>query len=417
MIKTLIALSICALTLTACGGSGGGSGRSAAPLAMQNPEPPPKPPEPPEPSTFSSFNFQQGTPSSNANAQERLKFLRSNGHLSRLQQRQGVPGGAPGGIIGCVPDATGASFCPPEFSLPADDLPYVTEETKADQAWKMGWTGKNVKLVVVDDFREGQGQSIISHGYRTRAVALQIAPESNMNWVQLNLGPGSNSDPQLRDAYNTHAQSGAAIFNHSFGFNPFGDTPPNFAANVQQMKTRETFQKVFRAAARTDSYHPNMLFVWAAGNHGDACQKTFSTRALDRCNIRASALQDLRQSDTNAGDRVIFVGALADNNSNGSIDRMADYSLHAGALKNDFIVAHDDTWQAGDSTGTSFAAPRVTGAAALVRHKFPNLNGPQLKQVLLQTADDLGVKGVDETFGYGKLNVLGALSPIDGLTR
>jgi subtilase-type serine protease len=54
----------------------------------------------------------------------------------------------------------------------------------------------------------------------------------------------------------------------------------------------------------------------------------------------------------------------------------------------------------------------VAGAAALVRHKFPNLNGPQLKQVLLHSADDLGADGPDEIYGYGALDVLGALSPM-----
>ena len=75
-------------------------------------------------------------------------------------------------------------------------------------------------------------------------------------------------------------------------------------------------------------------------------------------------------------------------------------------------MAHDDIITTGDGTGTSFAAPRVTGAAALVRHKFPNLTASQLKQVLLQTATDLGAEGVDEIYGHGKLNVQGALSPI-----
>ena len=90
---------------------------------------------------------------------------------------------------------------------------------------------------------------------------------------------------------------------------------------------------------------------------------------------------------------------------------MAGYSLIAGDMKYDFIVAHDDVVTSGDRSGTSYSAPRVAGAAALVRQKFPNLTASQLKQVILQTATDLGVPGVDETFGYGKLSVVNALSP------
>jgi subtilisin family serine protease len=86
-------------------------------------------------------------------------------------------------------------------------------------------------------------------------------------------------------------------------------------------------------------------------------------------------------------------------------------------MPNDYIVAYDDIFRAGDGSGTSFAAPRVAGAAAIVRHKFPSLNGPKLKQVLLKSADDLGAPGPDAVFGHGQLNLINALLPIDGLTR
>jgi hypothetical protein len=53
----------------------------------------------------------------------------------------------------------------------------------------------------------------------------------------------------------------------------------------------------------------------------------------------------------------------------------------------------------------------VTGAAALVRHKFPFLNGTQLKDLLLGTATDIGATGIDEVFGHGQLDLANALSP------
>jgi hypothetical protein len=46
-----------------------------------------------------------------------------------------------------------------------------------------------------------------------------------------------------------------------------------------------------------------------------------------------------------------------------------------------------------------------------VKQKFPSLTSAQIKQVLLQTADDLGPTGVDSIYGHGRLNVLNALSP------
>ncbi len=55
--------------------------------------------------------------------------------------------------------------------------------------------------------------------------------------------------------------------------------------------------------------------------------------------------------------------------------------------------------------GTSFAAPLVSGAAALVWEAFPYFSNDLVRQTLLGTATDLGAPGVDEVFGYGALNV------------
>lgn len=56
-------------------------------------------------------------------------------------------------------------------------------------------------------------------------------------------------------------------------------------------------------------------------------------------------------------------------------------------------------------SGTSFAAPQVSGAAALVWQAFPYFSNDLVRQTLLGTATDLGMPGVDPVFGYGLLNV------------
>ena len=55
--------------------------------------------------------------------------------------------------------------------------------------------------------------------------------------------------------------------------------------------------------------------------------------------------------------------------------------------------------------GTSFAAPQVSGAAALVWEAFPWFNNDLVRQTILGTATDMGEPGVDEIFGHGLLNV------------
>lgn len=60
--------------------------------------------------------------------------------------------------------------------------------------------------------------------------------------------------------------------------------------------------------------------------------------------------------------------------------------------------------------GTSYAAPLVSGAAALVWEKYPYFTNDLVRQTLLGTATDLGDPGVDSTFGHGLLNVAAAIN-------
>ena len=60
--------------------------------------------------------------------------------------------------------------------------------------------------------------------------------------------------------------------------------------------------------------------------------------------------------------------------------------------------------------GTSFAAPTVTGIAALVKEKYPWMTNENLKMTLLTTATDIGEKGVDVIYGWGLVNADRALN-------
>ncbi|WP_158229722.1 autotransporter serine protease, partial [Stenotrophomonas maltophilia] len=59
--------------------------------------------------------------------------------------------------------------------------------------------------------------------------------------------------------------------------------------------------------------------------------------------------------------------------------------------------------------GTSFAAPLVSGAAALVWQRYPYFDNNLVRQTLLGTAKDIGAPGVDAVFGYGLLDISRAI--------
>ena len=63
----------------------------------------------------------------------------------------------------------------------------------------------------------------------------------------------------------------------------------------------------------------------------------------------------------------------------------------------------------GTLTGTSMAAPHVTGAVALMLEADPTLTPFRAKQILLVTAQDLGPPGADNETGYGFLNAVAAV--------
>jgi len=64
----------------------------------------------------------------------------------------------------------------------------------------------------------------------------------------------------------------------------------------------------------------------------------------------------------------------------------------------------------GNLSGTSMATPYVAGVAALVRSANPNLTAAQVRERLMNTADDLGTPGYDTVYGAGRVNARKALA-------
>jgi len=94
-------------------------------------------------------------------------------------------------------------------------------------------------------------------------------------------------------------------------------------------------------------------------------------------------------------------------------DLLAGFSNHGPGVAlcapGDRITAFGKGGRAATQSGTSFAAPHVTGVLALVLSIAPHLSPAELTAILEATAIDLGPRGVDEMYGSGLIDAAAAL--------
>ena len=64
-----------------------------------------------------------------------------------------------------------------------------------------------------------------------------------------------------------------------------------------------------------------------------------------------------------------------------------------------------------NASGTSIAAPHVTGGLAALKSMFPSMSSEELVTLVLNTADDLGAVGTDDVYGRGMLDLDEASKP------
>lgn len=104
---------------------------------------------------------------------------------------------------------------------------------------------------------------------------------------------------------------------------------------------------------------------------------------------------------------VMAVGGVRENRS---VEERSNYGpeLDIVAPWSVFTTAMGGKYEYRD--GTSMAAPQVAAAAAMVWTQYPHLKAHEVRNLLRQTADDIGRPGWDEFTGYGLLRVDRALN-------
>jgi hypothetical protein len=296
--------------------------------------------------------------------------------------------------------------------------------SNAIAAYNAGATGRGIKIGVVDsgvnplldeftgriDAASGDvaGSRGVSdddgHGTAVTAVAAAARNGSNTMGVAFDAtiiseradSPGSCSqsngcqfyDPAIAAGIDAARVAGAKVINLSLG----GTSPSSNLLSAMQR-----------------AVNAGIVLVISAGNDG--------TDPVKGANSDPFALIPAQ----NFPGSVIIAGSVGVASSTGGTDvnTISDFSNRAGSGAPYYLTALGYMDRAPDNTGgqfywsgTSFSAPAISGAVALMAQAFPNLTGKQIVSILFQTADDLGSTGVDSTYGNGRLNIQRAFQPI-----
>lgn len=132
------------------------------------------------------------------------------------------------------------------------------------------------------------------------------------------------------------------------------------------------------------AYAHDVIMVAAAGNNNNA-NVAYPAKWPETICVAATTNTDVKASFSNFGPEV---------------------DVCAGG---DIVRSLTGTTGYGDKSGTSQATPAVTGTIALMRAWNPGLKPDQARQILVDTATDIGTPGFDNSFGYGRLNAYAAL--------
>ncbi|MEV4758017.1 type VII secretion-associated serine protease mycosin [Micromonospora sp. NPDC049559] len=214
-----------------------------------------------------------------------------------------------------------------------------------------------------DSHGTGMAGIIAAHGHGNSG-ALGIAPQAKILPIRDETSSQAGNADNIAQGINYAVSHGARVINISSSSGP-----------------SPSLDKAVTAAVRAD-----VLIVAGAGNKPRDFGVTFPAFLPG----------------------VLAVSAT-DRNSNLSNVSVTGRKIAIAAPGTDIYTTRPNgAYRAG--TGTSDSAAIVSGAAALVRSKYPNLSAQEVVHRLTATAVDKGAPGRDEEYGYGILDLVAALT-------
>jgi hypothetical protein len=364
-------LAIAALSLAGCGGGGG------TPRPSPTPAPPPAPTPTPTPTPTPP-------PTGNFNTAETRMSDGVNFHGAITAYQAGATGQDI--LAGVIDD--GIDQDSPEFAG-------RISSQSVDLAGSRGINGEGT---------HGTNVAQVLLGGKNDAGTFGIAFNANLLVLRADR-PGScaTEDPAndesgcrfpetaIAAGLDRAASAGARVVNISLG----GEDPPGATLRAA----------VSRATAA------GIIVIVSAGNEGDTTANGNDPNNPDRF---AQGLRDA------GGGLVVIAGSVDENRA------ISDFSNRAGGYAGSYLTALGEgvccAYENGVLktegnfvfvlNGTSFAAPQIAGAVALIAQAFPNLTSQQIVSLLYQSARDAGAAGDDAVYGQGILDIARAFQPM-----
>ncbi len=109
-----------------------------------------------------------------------------------------------------------------------------------------------------------------------------------------------------------------------------------------------------------------------------------------------------------AYDKVIAVGAIDSNDQQAPFSNYGSHVELVAPGVNILSTVRNNGYNT--MSGVSMAVPHVSGVAALVWSQNPSFTNQKVREILRNTAVDLGSSGWDKYYGYGKVNAFAAVT-------
>ena len=252
-----------------------------------------------------------------------------------------------------------------------------------------GFTGKNSTIAVFDS-----GTNTLHGNGVVHIASDQVAPDANVQIYEVANDKGNfKSFYEIGDIISS-AQD-ANIYNFSWSAIGSYANEVQSRSQMEHMTDKHFIDSLSNAAKQNDA-----IFVWAAGNEYNFQSSSLS--AMPR------VIPELKGH---------FINVVAWDSQTQSL---ATFSNACGVTMNYCITAPGTDLQSSASNqkldGTSFAAPIVSAAVAVIREAFPYMKSSEITNLLFTTARDLGAAGIDNIYGHGMLDMERATRPVGTTT-